>query len=364
MSSIYSQEDPVSRPESVGSKDERTGPTARRTPHTLHRGALSGFSIQQRAIGQRRLERRVAWLALLVPTIGLAAAFVTLCPALAPVSITLFASFFAISMLGVTAGYHRYFTHRAFEAVPVLQVVLAIAGSMAAQGPLVAWIAAHRRHHEHSDAASDPHSPHRGVNRWRDLAHAHVGWMLDHEPEDWKRYAPDILKNRLWLKLHFAYPWWVLLGLAAPTLAGALWTGSAAGALAGLLWGGLARIFAGHHATWSVNSLCHSFGRRPYLTFDHSTNNGLVALITFGEGWHNNHHAFPSSARHGLSWWQLDLTYVAIRALAKIGLARKVNVPKPELIARRAQLVEARLREPAGSGDTDRRATKSREGTT
>jgi stearoyl-CoA desaturase (delta-9 desaturase) len=237
----------------------------------------------------------------------------------------------ALTMLGITAGFHRQFTHRSFEAPAAVRWLLGIAGSMAAQGPVLFWAACHRRHHQHSDTEDDPHSPAGKpatfLGRLGGLWHAHVGWMFRHEPEPWGRYVPDLLRDDVAFRLNRTYPLWVLLGLALPAVLGGLWAGSWAGAWGGLCWGGLARVFLVHHATWSINSVCHAYGSAPYGTDDHSKNNALCALLALGEGWHNNHHAFPTSARHGLEWWQLDVTYLVIRLLERAGLASGVKTP-------------------------------------
>jgi len=233
---------------------------------------------------------------------------------------------YALTGLGVTVGFHRLFTHRSFKTGPVLRFVLGALGSAAIEGPLIEWVSNHRKHHQHSDEPGDPHSPHqhgRGpIGAVRGLAHAHVGWILGGDalatPE---RYAKDLLDDPVARTVDRLFVLWVLAGLAVPFALGAALTGTLAGALTALLWGGAVRIFLLHHATFSINSLCHFFGRRPYRTGDESRNLAWLALPTLGEAWHNNHHAFPAAARHGQTRWQLDPSWWTIRTLARLGLA-------------------------------------------
>ncbi len=238
---------------------------------------------------------------------------------------------YVASAIGITVGYHRFFTHRSFETSRVVQCILGILGSMAVQGPLLKWVAMHRCHHMHSDRRDDPHSPHnhgRGLKgMMRGLWHAHLGWLFRADPPDLARYVKDLRQSRLLRVVSALFPVWVIVGLLIPTTLGLLLTWSWWGALFGLIWGGLVRIFFVHHVTWSVNSLCHWWGRQPYRVHDHSRNNWLVGILAMGEGWHNNHHAFPRSARHGLRWWQVDVSYWIIRAMALVGLVWKVRVP-------------------------------------
>lgn len=295
-----------------------------------------------RPVGRNKadaFERRVAALAVGVPTVGAALAVLCWDAHYRALSLGLFAAFFLVTQLGITMGYHRLFAHRSFVAAPWLRVALAVLGSMAAQGPVLFWVAAHRRHHKASDTPQDPHSP-RGdrpglLHRIGRFAHAHVGWMFMHESEDLGAYARDLLADRRLVRLGTWYGAIVLLGLALPAGIAYLATGTAHGALLGLLWGGLARIFVGHHVTWSVNSLCHTVGSRPFRTNDLSTNNALVGVLALGEGWHNNHHAFPTSARHGLRTWQVDLTYIAIAALRRLGQIREVQLPDERSLGRK-----------------------------
>jgi stearoyl-CoA desaturase (Delta-9 desaturase) len=237
---------------------------------------------------------------------------------------------YILTGLGVTVGYHRLFTHRSFKTGPALRALLAILGSAAVEGPVIEWTANHRKHHQFSDRHGDPHSPHverapgvRGA--LAGLLHAHVGWIFTGAPmASEARYAKDLLADPLVRAIDRAFLVCVLAGLAFPFGLGVALTGSVAGGLTALLWGGAVRIFLLHHATFSINSLCHCFGSRQFATGDESRNLGWLALPTLGEAWHNNHHAFPSSARHGLHWWQLDPSAWLIGALRRLGLAWEV----------------------------------------
>jgi stearoyl-CoA desaturase (delta-9 desaturase) len=238
---------------------------------------------------------------------------------------------YLFAMLGVTVGFHRLFTHRSFETVRPVQFVLGVLGSMSFQGPLLEWVGRHRLHHQHSDRDGDPHSPHaprrRGFRgRFRAFWHAHIGWALAAETADLARYAPDLRKSRMLRVVSALFPLWAALGLVIPAALGYA-LGGWRGALTGFLWGGLVRVCLGHHATWAVNSVCHLWGSRPYHSGDESRNNAVVGVVAMGEGWHNNHHAFPTSARHGLRWWQIDLGYYLICLLRRAGLAWKVRLP-------------------------------------
>jgi stearoyl-CoA desaturase (delta-9 desaturase) len=250
--------------------------------------------------------------------------------------LTILAVMYVLAALGVTVGFHRLLTHRSFQTSKPLEYAFATLGEMSVQGPVVGWVADHRKHHAHTDTDGDPHSPHVGhgggiAGVLRGLWHAHIGWLLiDQGRADWKRYAPDLAEDSgmRFLSRHFVAI--VLAGLAVPALAGYLATGTLAGAATGLLWGGLVRIFLVHHITWSVNSVCHFLGTRRFETDDHSTNVFWLALPSFGESWHHNHHAFPRSAVHGLRRWELDPSALVIRLLERAGLAWNVVRIAPE----------------------------------
>lgn len=238
---------------------------------------------------------------------------------------------YTLTGLGITVGYHRLFTHRSFKATRCVRALLAVLGSMAVEGPVLEWVATHRKHHRFSDHPGDPHSPHVDhAAGWRGalhgLAHAHVGWMLrGKEMANPARYAKDLLADRDLRLISRTFPLWVAVGLAIPFGLGMALTGSIMGGVTGLVWGGAVRIFLLHHVTFSINSLCHSFGRRPFSTRDQSRNLAWLAPLAFGEAWHNNHHAFPTSARHGLARWQLDPGGWLIAALERAHLAWDVT---------------------------------------
>ena len=238
---------------------------------------------------------------------------------------------------GVTVGFHRFFTHRSFTANRPLKIALAVAGSMAIQGSVVSWVANHRRHHVFSDRTGDPHSPQltRGARfgRSRGLLHAHVGWLFAGDDTDVERYAPDLLRDGDVRVISKLFPALALASLALPFGLGWLLSGrTIVGALTALLWAGLVRMTLLHHITWSVNSVCHAFGRRPFATSDESRNFAPLAIVAMGESWHNFHHASPSSARHGVLHGQLDSSAALIKLFERAGWASKVRWPTSEQI--------------------------------
>jgi stearoyl-CoA desaturase (delta-9 desaturase) len=276
---------------------------------------------------------RIANLAVvLVPLLGLLTAIIFLWGwGFNWIDLWLLLGMYVLTVLGVTVGFHRLFTHRGFETTSAVQFVLGVLGSMAVQGPLLDWVAQHRRHHQHSDSPEDPHSPHhegRGIlGLLRGVWHAHIGWFFDPSPPDLARYVKDLNQSRMLRVVSKLFPVWVAAGMLIPAVIGGLVTWTWMGAWLGLVWGGLVRIFLVHHVTWSVNSVCHLWGRRPYQSDDESRNNLVFGVLALGEGWHNTHHAFPTSARHGLRWWQIDVSYWVIWTLALLGLAWNVKVP-------------------------------------
>ena len=243
---------------------------------------------------------------------------------------------------GITVGFHRLLTHRSFKCHRVVRAGFAALGSAAAEGPVIDWVATHRKHHQFSDVDGDPHSPHVGHGTgWRGaisgLVHAHLGWVFsDMEVADERRYAKDLLADPLIVFVDRTFVLWVVLGLAAAFGLGVALTGTIRGGLVALLWGGAARIFFMHHATFSINSLCHFFGRHEYDTGDESRNLAWLAIPTWGEAWHNNHHAFPTSYRHGLRRWQIDPSAAIIRTMEIAGLAWDVVRVDPDRRARKA----------------------------
>ena len=250
--------------------------------------------------------------------------------------VLLMAGLYVFTGLGVTVGFHRCFTHRSFTAAPLLRIVLAIAGSMSFQGSVISWVATHRRHHAFTDRPGDPHSPYRyGTSLrglLRGLLHAHLGWMLGHDPTPTSRYAPDLLADPAIRAVSNAFPALSVLSLAVPFGLGWAIGGTAYAALTALLWAGLVRVTLLQHVTWSVNSLCHLLGNRPFITrrFDRATNLWPLALLSFGESWHNLHHSDPTCARHGVDRFQIDVSAEVIKILELAGWARNVHWPSAE----------------------------------
>ena len=255
---------------------------------------------------------------------------------LRPGDLVVFAILYVLTGLGVTVGFHRLFTHRSFKARPAVRAVLAVLGSVAIEGPVISWVADHRKHHAFADRPGDPHSPHvdHGVG-WlgalRGLVHAHVGWLFLHDQRGARaRYAPDLLADPVIRFVDRTFVIWAVGGFGIAFGLGVAIGGSVAAGLTALLWGGAVRLLVLHHMTYSINSICHVFGRRRFVTTDESRNVFWLALPTFGEAWHNNHHAFPTSARHGLGRWQLDPSALVIRGLEACGLAWDVVRISPE----------------------------------
>ena len=252
----------------------------------------------------------------------------------------LFLVMYVLTAFGITVGYHRLFTHKSFKCPRWVYGTFALLGAMAVEGPVNKWVAMHRAHHKHSDHDADPHSPHhhgsgvKGV--LQGFFHAHMGWMFRGDPKDLDRYNPDLQADRMMRWFSASWGLWSILGLVLPAVIAGLVTMSWSGAFLGFLWGGLVRVMMVHHVTWSINSVCHLWGQRPYNTTDHSRNNWLFGILGMGEGWHNNHHAFPTSARHGLKWWQFDASYLLIKAMEKVGLAYDVKVPPSHRLAMKA----------------------------
>ena len=235
--------------------------------------------------------------------------------------LALLATMYSLMALGVTVGYHRMLTHRSFRPHPVVKCLLLILGSMAFEGPALEWAATHIKHHAQSDRPGDPHSPLEG------FFHAHFGWLFLERDADPNIYCRNLVADPMVVFISRTFLLWAVLSLVIPFAIGG-WTG--------LLWGGLVRMFLTHHVTWSVNSVCHTFGKREFETNDQSRNEWIVGLLAFGEGWHNNHHAFPRSAFHGLHWWQFDLSGYLIWTLERFSLVQDVYRIPPTLQARYA----------------------------
>jgi stearoyl-CoA desaturase (delta-9 desaturase) len=297
-----------------------------------------------------RAERYANMAGVIVPFLGLIAAIVFLWNEWVDwIDLGILAGLYIIYGLGITVGYHRLLTHRAFKTPKPVEYGFAITGSMALQGGVLDWVADHRKHHAHTDQEGDPHSPHVGHGEGlKGLWHAHTGWLFEtHGQADWKRYAKELYEDPVMKKINRLFPLWAFLSLAIPTLLGwALHGFTLEGAIRGLIWGGLVRAFFLHHITWSINSICHYYGRRRFDIEDQSTNVAWLAVPSFGEAWHHNHHAFPRSAAHGLKWYEIDISDLFIRGMEKVGLASNVVRIAPDRQA--AKLVGATpARQPA-----------------
>jgi stearoyl-CoA desaturase (delta-9 desaturase) len=247
--------------------------------------------------------------------------------------------------LGVTVGFHRHFTHKSFKATRPLKVALAVTGSLAFQGSIVSWVADHRRHHAFSDKEGDPHSP------WlfgtgplaiaRGFWHAHMGWLFDRDKTNARRFAPDLLADRDIAAVDRQFVLLTVVSLGVPALLGGLLSWSWWGALTAFLWGGLVRVGLLHHVTWSINSICHMAGRRPFGTRDRSANVWWLAVLSFGESWHNLHHADPTCARHGVKRGQIDMSARLIWLFEKFGWVHSVRWPTPQRLERLARRTTA-----------------------
>jgi stearoyl-CoA desaturase (Delta-9 desaturase) len=289
-----------------------------------------------------RASQVVTLLAVLIPPVGLLSAMGLLWGvAFHWIDVVLLVTLYTVCAFGTTIGFHRYFTHKGFEARLPVKVTLAILGCMTMQGPLTQWVTDHRKHHALSDREGDPHSPHAGFDdtAWgavKGFVHAHVGWLFENMGmEQGLVYGRDLYEDRVirWIDRLFVV--WVVLTFGIPFAVGYAVAGSWEAGVEALVWGGLLRVFLYQHATFSVNSICHMFGRKDYRSRDEARNNWIIALLVFGEGWHNNHHAFPASARHGLDRFQLDVSWWVIRAMERLGLVWNVRIPTPEQRDRR-----------------------------
>jgi stearoyl-CoA desaturase (delta-9 desaturase) len=270
------------------------------------------------------------------------AAWQTWNQALRPSDLIVFGLIYFLTGFGITIGFHRLLTHRSFQTHPWLRGVFAALGSAAIEGPVISWVADHRKHHACSDREGDPHSPHVGHGAgWKGALkgffHAHLGWIFIHtERGNKQRFAPDLLADPVVSYVNRTFFLWAVLGFLAAFGLGYAIGGDLAAGLTGLLWGGAVRVFLLHHVTYSINSLCHMFGRQPFKTKDESRNLAWLAVPTMGEAWHNNHHAFPTSAVHGLGRWQFDLSAMVITGLEKVGLVWDVVRIAPERQAAKA----------------------------
>lgn len=289
-----------------------------------------------------RVKRYTALAVMLVPLAGFALAVRQLVLGdFAVTDLVLFAVFYFLHMGGITMGFHRYLAHKTFRTSKWFEGLLLICGSMAAQGPIMFWVTTHRRHHLYSDQKGDPHSPNQAgaglFAKLRGLWYAHMPWMLAPDVSGWTFFAPDVLRDRRLFFYHRTYAWWIVLGLVLPAAIGGAVSGSWHGAWNGLLFGGFARIFLANQAAWCVGSICHMFGGRPFKTDDNSANNWTVAVLTFGEGLQNNHHAFPASYRHSVKWYEPDLSAWVLWTLGKVGVVWDLRLPGPEAIRKLAK---------------------------
>jgi stearoyl-CoA desaturase (Delta-9 desaturase) len=292
--------------------------------------------------GELRFQRRATLALTTIPLAGVALAIWQLWgTGITALNFWLFLGFYAATGLGITVGFHRLFTHRSFRATAPVRIALAVLGSMAIEGPVVQWCATHRRHHAFADRYGDPHSPHlakaagaKGV--LLGLWHAHIGWIASSEKSDPEEWTPDLLGDHGIKRVSDATGWLMLASFTLPALIGGLVTGTFGGALSAFVWASLVRMFVLHHVTWSINSICHFYGKEAYRARDESRNVWPMSAISFGESWHNNHHAFPWSARLGLRAWQIDPGWYLIRSLKWMRLVRDVKVPTPQQRAGRA----------------------------
>ena len=323
----------VSKQESIAVELKTKSPSRKLTFATATPG------VAKASLPFRRFKQRVVLGVVVIPFLGAVATTLLITRiGITPVDIGVLVLMYMLSILGISVGFHRQLAHRAFQANTLTRAVLIILGSMAVQGPVLTWAATHRCHHQFSDLEGDPHSPYVFPDgnairsKLRGFWHSHIGWLFEGDIIAWGRYVPDLLRDELIFKLSRYYFLWVALGLAIPAAIGGLVSGTLIGAFSGFLWGGLARIFLVHHVSWTIGSVCHIYGRRPFDTGDLSTNNAWLSVFTVGDSWHNNHHAFPTSAWHGLQWWQIDLAGATIKILEVAGLAWDVQKPTAHAI--------------------------------
>jgi len=306
-----------------------------------------------------RLHKHFNLVVVVGPIVGLVVAVVLLWNRLVSwTDLAVLAVMYTLTGLGLTIGFHRLLSHRSFETYPAIRVLLATLGSMTGQGPPVVWVADHRKHHTFADEHGDPHSPHLHDGDVRGVAaglwHSYMGWLFDlRRRSEPIRYAPDLVRDSAVRTVSALFLWILGLGLVLPFAMGLALTGRLSGALTAMAWGGPVRLLLGYHATFTVNSLGHFLGRRPFETRDQSRNMLWFALPSMGDAWHNNHHAFPRSARHGFRWWQVDPSGMVISAMKRVRLAwNVVDVPAPEQRGAKAARDGARprARRPMRSG--------------
>lgn len=327
---------PISGTESArSSKMESTAPAMREQKQVIRRKQVIG----EEQLGESAAPSRTAVaLAVAIPPVGLllGLGIAVAMGGLNPWFIALIFGGWILTGLGITVGYHRLVAHRAFATHSWVRAIWTAFGAMALEGSPLQWSAVHRKHHRFSDDETDPHTPHKHDHGfWKGFFFSHLGWMFRQhtDKKDVIRYCPDLLQDRVTMFFHRTYLFWILASVAIPMGIGWLIQPSWMGVLYGLLFGAGARIFWTHHITWSINSVCHIFGSRPYESRDKSTNNFLFGVLALGEGWHNNHHAFPNSARHGLKWWQFDLSWIVIKSMKLTGLAWDLKTPSQRELA-------------------------------
>ena len=329
--------DPTRAPDPTGSEPTNPCPT---TPVTASPDPAGPAPSAQPILGSPcpRFEQVLALVFTIIPMLALAAAVpLAWGRGLSWLDVSVAAGFYLLSALGVTVGYHRYFTHRAFTANRALRNGLGIAGSMALQGDVITWVADHRRHHVFTDQVGDPHSPWLygtgAAGLTKGFLHAHVGWLYGRDRSNATRFAPDLLADPDIARISRQFPLWTVVSLGTPALLGGLITMSWWGALTAFFWAGLVRVALLHHVTWSINSVCHMIGVRPFTAIGKATNFWPLAVLSMGESWHNLHHADPTCARHGVQPRQLDISARVIWIFERFGWATKVRWPKPDKIA-------------------------------
>src|SRR5829696_5127175 len=310
------------------------------SPTTAAREESLARAIVQLNPKSARAKRIVALVTIGIPAAGFAiAGYMVVAGMATALDYLLFAVFYVIQMFGVSIGFHRYLAHNSFKTSPLFEGVLMITGSMALEGPVLFWVSTHRRHHRYSDELGDPHSPNLSgdglVGKLKGLWYAHIPWMFSDQESRVTVFAPDVVRDRRLYYFNRTYPVWALASLLLPALLGFAIGGTLAAGFSGFIFGGLARVFVANQAAWCVGSVSHMIGSRPFATHDNSANNWPVAFFTFGEGLQNNHHAFPGAYRHGIRWWELDLSGWVLTALGKVGIVWDLKMPTRRTINNR-----------------------------
>lgn len=299
--------------------------------HKLNLQAGSNIAVKANWL-TRHQRFHAIWITNLIPALGLIAAIVlSFFWGFGLLEICLLSIMYVLTIIGIEVGFHRLFAHQSFHTYPWVEFLLSIFGCMGAQGPVIYWVANHRRHHKHSDTNGDPHSPFiyngKPMGKIKGLFHAHMNWQVFHDPPNTALFSKDLLKNKKIFRVNKYYFYAIIAGLIIPSIAGYLITWNYKGAIIGFLWGGLARIFILNQITFSINSFCHVYGSKPFKTKEGSRNNALLAIPTFGQSWHNNHHAFSYSASLQFQPWQIDLAGMTIKLMGWCGLAWDIKKP-------------------------------------